>query len=129
MAIQNVPFTLFQDKGIDRKARSLRFDMNAMADFEEKTGMGLAQLMSSNAVYATTRALLWAGLRHQERGLTIDVVGSWMQEYVQAGGDVQDLLGACFDAAQQQKAIPGLEKKKVGENEGSDPNAPTPAGV
>ena len=125
MAIKNVPFTLFQEKGVETKPRALRFDLNAMADFEEKTGMGLAQLMSTNAVYATTRAMLWAGLKHAERGLTVDRVGALMQEYVQAGGDVQDLLQACFEAALEQRAIPGL-KKTDGEGasqDGTDPNA------
>jgi hypothetical protein len=93
-----------------------------MADFEEKTGMGLAQLMSTSAVFATTRALLWAGLKHQDRALTIEYVGQLMQDYVaDKGGNVNELLEACMDAAVKQKAIPGLKKRGDGEGD-EDPN-------
>lgn len=122
MGVQNLPFTLFQNKGVETRVRSLRYDMNAMADFEEKTGMGLAQLMSTSAVFATTRALLWAGLKHQDRALTIDYVGQLMQDYVQdKGGNIQELLSACMDACVTQKAIPGLSKRGDGEGD-EDPN-------
>lgn len=129
MPIQNVPFNLFQATGVDAKTRFLRYDMNAMADFEEKTGMGLAQLMSSNAIFATTRAMLWAGLKHQDRGLTIDRVGQWMQAYVEAGGDVQTLLGACFEAAAKQRAIPGLKRSDEVEGDGTENPPATPTAL
>lgn len=107
MGLQNVPFTCFQTRGLEQKNRSLRYDMNAMSDFEQMTGMGLATLMSTRAVFAATRALLWAGLKHQDRGLTVDRVGSLMQDYVyDKGGSIDELLEACITAAIAQKAIP-----------------------
>lgn len=105
-----IPFTLFQVRGIETRNRSLRFDMNAMADFESTTGMGLAQLMSTNAVFAATRALLWAGLRRDDRGITLEVVGNLMQKYCDEEGDIKDLLNACLEACIEQKAIPGVKK-------------------
>lgn len=128
MAIQNKPFTLFQDKGFETRNRSLRFDLNAMADFEQAAGMGLAQLMAHRAVFAATRALVWAGLKHQDRGLTVDYTGQLMQKFVEAGGEINDLLTLCLEAAIEQKAIPDM-RVKDGEEEssGPSPNANSPA--
>lgn len=130
MGVQAIPFTTFQDLGIEKRNRALRFDINAMADFEQVTGMGLAQLMNTNAIFAATRALLWAGLRWQDRGLTIDYVGQLMQDYMQKNGDVKDLLQPCLEACVKQKAIPNLKLRndndeETGNAEGVDPNAPS----
>ena len=129
MAAQAIPFTLFQARGVETRNRSLRFDLNAMADFEQVTGMGLAQLMTTNAVFAATRALLWAGLRHGDRALTVDMTGLLMQKYVEADGDVKELLDACLQACIIQKAIPGLKKADEETDESAaetvDPNVPS----
>lgn len=112
MAVTPIPFTLFQDKGVDQKNRSLKYDINAMGDFEQLTGMGLAQMMSTRAVFGATRALLWAGLKHTDRALTIDRCGQLMQDYIEQGGDVADLLAAAIDAAVKQKAIPDIRAEE-----------------
>lgn len=126
MGIQNKPFTLFQTHGLETRTRSLRFDMNAMSDFEQLTGMGLAQLMSTHAVFAATRALLWAGLKHQDRGLTIDRIGNLMQDYIyDKSGTVDELLEACLIAAIEQKAIPDTRLKADEEEKKPSPNAPS----
>lgn len=128
MAAQAIPFKLFQDKGLEERNRSLRFDLNAMADFEQITGMGVAKLLQTAAIFATTRALLWAGLKHQDRGLTIERIGMLMQGYVDADGDINDLLKACLDAAVKQKAIPELKFADDPDEEApADPNGKTPA--
>lgn len=128
MAVQAIPFTLFQTKGIEERNRSLRYDLNAMADFEQTTGMGLPRLMATQAIFATTRALLWAGLKHADRGLTIDVVGMKLQEYVQADGEINDILKACMEACVAQKAIPGMKMADLDDDEGAGqtPNAQSP---
>lgn len=134
MGIMNAPFTLFQDRGIESRMRSLRYDMNAMASFEQETGMGLARLLETRAVFAATRALLWAGLRHGDRGLTVDRVGHLMQQFIDAGGGINELLERCVRVAVEQKAIPGrdeLADSEKTEKEESDPNSqrsPSPSG-
>lgn len=104
-AIKKIAFTLLKERGVEEKTRFFRFDINALADFEQEVGMGFSQLMGSRAVFAATRGLLWAGLKHEQRTLTVQAVGLMMQNFIQAGGDIGDLLAVAMDAASQQGAI------------------------
>jgi hypothetical protein len=111
-ATEAKPFTLFQDipseknpkTGMSRR-RTMRFDINALADFEQETGMGFGQLMGSKALFATARALIWAGFRHEDKLITVEQCGAKVQEYLQQGGDIGELLGHVFEIAKSQGAF------------------------
>lgn len=109
MLVRKTPFTLFESFEVTKqnvvRKRSLRYDLNALADFEQETGMGFAQLMNTRAIFATARALLWAGLKHEDRGLTVEAVGTLLSEYVQRGGTIDEVLQAAFSAATEQGAF------------------------
>jgi hypothetical protein len=96
--------------------RSLRFDVNALADFEQETGMGFAQLMKQKAIFASARAMLWAGLKHEDRGISIDYVGDLLGEYITdedvppGEHTIDTILMVAFEAAIEQGAL-GLKKK------------------
>jgi hypothetical protein len=105
MAVSKIPFTLFNKVGVEEKRRYLRFDLNALADFEQEVGMGFPMLMQSRAIFAATRALAWAGLKWQDRTLSIQGVGDLIQQFVDKGGDMSEVLGACMKAAQDQGAL------------------------
>lgn len=112
--VQETPFTLFE-KYDRRMGRTLRFDVNALADFEQETGMGFAQLMKQKAIFGTARAMLWAGLKHQDRALTIervgDLIGAYLKdkEIARENRDINTLLEVAFSAAIDQGAL-GLER-------------------
>ncbi len=133
MLTEVTPFTLFEtferDKNNVIKKRSLRFDLNALADFEQEVGMGFAQLMNTKAIFATTRVLLWAGLKHQERGLTVDRVGDLLTSYLRHGGSLTDALTAAFQAAVEQGAMgePGDRNEPVPEKNVPSPNPVPPS--
>lgn len=110
MAIDQTKFTLFEDfekhpKTKQPKRRFLKFDINTLADFEQETGMGFGQLMTTKALFATTRAMLWAGLKHEDRSLTIPDVGELLFKYIQNGGSIDQALKAAFAAAAEQGAL------------------------
>jgi hypothetical protein len=111
---QETPFTLFE-KYDRRLGRTLKFDVNALADFEQETGMGFAQLMKQKAIFGTARAMLWAGLKHQDRALTIERVGDLIGAYLKDkdipkdNRDINTLLEVAFSAAIDQGAL-GLER-------------------
>jgi len=123
MIVEKTPFTLFEAveaaaPGAVIRRRNLRFDINALADFEQETGMGFGQLMATRAIFATARALLWAGLKHEDRTLTVDKVGHLLGKYVQRGGAIDIALTTAFEAAKEQGAF-GDNKEEVP----ADPNA------
>jgi hypothetical protein len=108
--VVKTPFTLFEsfetnDKGVIRR-RFLKYDLNALADFEQMMGMGFAQLMQMKAIFAACRALLWAGLKHEDRTLTLERVGDLLSRYLrEAGGSIDEALSTAFSAALDQGAM------------------------
>ena len=63
------------------KVRHLKFSPNAIADAEELLRKNLPAIIEDGGVSAV-RALLWAGLRWEDRALTVEQAGSlidvWM---------------------------------------------------
>lgn len=104
------PFREFQTYENGR-LRRLKFDVNALADFEQETGMGFAQLLKQRAVFASARAMLWAGLKHEDRALQIEDVGRLLTDYLrdesvpQGTHAIDVILGVAIEAAVQQGAL------------------------
>jgi hypothetical protein len=127
--LQARELNIFVEKGIESKPRYLRYDFNALADFEQINGMGLGQLLSMKAVFGTVRAMLWAGCKADDATLTLQGAGELIGEYIRAGGTIDDVLGKCFSAASDQGAIGSPDKKEEEEGEDSDSgnvSPPTP---
>ena len=110
------------------RIRSLKFDVNALADFEQETGMGFSQLMKQKAVFGAARAMLWAGLKHEDRGLTIERVGELLSDYlgdeeVEIGEhSIDSILMVAISAAIDQKALGRMQREQPPETETEDPN-------
>jgi hypothetical protein len=110
MPIQTEPFTLFESfekhpKTGETRKRALRYDLNALADFEQEVGMGFAQLMQMKAAFATVRAITWCGVKWQDRTLTVEKAGDLIGEYVREGGDINEILTKCIETAVNQGAL------------------------
>lgn len=117
MPITSTEFTLFgpfEKGGFKGIKRELRFDVNALADFEQETGMGFPQLMQTKAVYAATRALLWAGLKHEDPSLTVDRVGEYMALFIKSGRNVNELMVEAMAAATEQGAFGEPDEEAAG---------------
>lgn len=81
------------------KPRKLRYDFNAVADIEEKAKMGIGAIFSEERIgFSTIRILIWGGLKWQDRHLTLASVGEWIQTYLDAGGDVTELMEKVVEA-------------------------------
>lgn len=88
------------------KQRKLKFDLNAMAMFEEETGAScFTESTWTDMSARKIRALLWSALLWEDPALTIEMAGSFVtlenMEYVS-----EKLMEAW------QKASPKNEKKK-----------------
>jgi len=80
------------------KPRKLRFDINALSDAEEALGVGIGAILQQNLGIRTIRALLWAGLKWQDHGLTLQRAGTLLQKYIEDGGDLSVLEGKLVEA-------------------------------
>lgn len=60
------------------KPRRLLFNLNAMAAYERETGKNFLDLPKENVSATLLRTLLWAGLMHEDKSLTIEQVGAFM---------------------------------------------------
>ena len=98
---------------LDRE-RTLRFDFNALASFEEQSGRSALDPAVWNSPDAKTlRALLWAAMLHEDEALTIKAVGAMIH-----AGNVS------YVSEKIQEASAASNPEPSGDNgEGSDPNA------
>ena len=77
---------------IGGKNKRLRYDFNAVADIEEKSGKGLGSLFNEqNIGLYSMRLLLWGGLKWEDPGLTIQRTGQMIQQFIEDGNDLEDL--------------------------------------
>ena len=96
------------------KSRRLRYDFNAIADIEQKAGLGIGALFDENrAGLNSLRLLIWGGLKWQERGLTVERTGQLVGDYLKDGGSLEELMGKVTDALRQSGVI-GLQEVEEG---------------
>lgn len=102
-------------KLLDGVERVIKFDLNAMAELEDKYGSVEAafEALEKNSIKAL-RFILWAGLVHEDESLTERQVGSLIDmKYMQ---DIMDNLGEALESDMPS------EEEDVGTTEGTDPN-------
>ena len=84
----------------DNKPRHVRFTLNAVTDAEALTGKNLLSLLLEGGM-RTTRALLWAGMKWEDRALTPEKVGDMMEKWITDGKSYNDLERAAIEALQE----------------------------
>jgi len=68
------------------KPRHLNFDMNALSDADQVLDHKLTDiLLRGKILLNTARVLLWAGLKHEDPGLTIEQTGILMDLWSKNG--------------------------------------------
>lgn len=63
------------------KPRTLRYGMNALAKIEDITGKNLMKLDLANVSVKDLLAIVYAGLYHEDKSLTVEKVGDLIDEY------------------------------------------------
>lgn len=100
------------------KERQLRFDFNAVADLEDHFGKGIASVMSEEQVgFRTIRALYWAGLKWRNHRLTVEKVGEWLQDELEAGSSFESLLNPIIEAMKAGGLLGTTEEEVSKEDE------------
>lgn len=83
------------------KTRELKFDLRAIKDLESAMGgvpLGtIVNQLSMVGVTAITTAL-WAGLKHEDKALTINLTTKYLQTYIDSGKSLHKLARALNQA-------------------------------
>jgi hypothetical protein len=81
------------------KPRRLKFDYNAICEAEDKAGMGIIDMMKEeNFGFRSIRALMYAGLRWEQRNLTVEMAGQLLQSYIAKEGTMAEIAGIITEA-------------------------------
>lgn len=104
------------------KERSLRYNINALADLEEITGLNIGEIaLSGGMSIRIMRALLWAGLRHESKDLTLREAGNLLQKFMDNKGDFNE-LGEKILEAMKASGLITEDKEPEGKAEGTKEN-------
>ena len=91
------------------RPRRLRYDFNALADLEDKAGVGMGSLVSGSRMgFNTIRLLLWAGLKWEDKSLTVAGVGDILQGYLEGNGSLET-VSKFIETAMMTSGILGKE--------------------
>jgi len=80
------------------RPRTLRYGMNALAKIEDITGKSLMALDLKNVGVKDLLAIVYAGLYHEDKDLTIEAVGDLIDEYSDLN-EVADKVGKALTEA------------------------------
>ena len=80
------------------KARNLRYGINALIKVEELTGKALTKLDLESLSMKDLRAILFAGLCHEDKTLTPERVGEIIDDYSSIN-EIAEKLGEAFTVA------------------------------
>jgi hypothetical protein len=76
------------------KTRNLKYGFNALVDLEETLNIPVEDLLnifSGKVKLGDLRAVLWAGLKHEEPGLTVEQVGDMLDVAFNSGENFQKI--------------------------------------
>lgn len=111
---------------IGGKERRLRYDINAAAEMEELLGGRSLMWIMGNIAFAgiaAHRVLLWGGLKHAEKGLTLQRVGIMMMEYMESGGTLEQLSEILGKAIRASKILGDMSEPAETEDDDEEKNA------
>jgi hypothetical protein len=107
----------------DGKRRELRFDFNALVRMETELKMQIGEigaLMAGAGSLGHIRAIVWAGLSHAERGLSLEDVGNLidLDKLGYIAGKIAEAFEAAFPVDREPKKDDG-PKPESGESPGT----------
>lgn len=88
------------------KVRNFRYGMKALSIIEKKFKKPIAKVDLSNMTMEETAIIIWAGLVHEDKNLTVDKV----MEIIDEKGNLQEVIAAMGEAF--DNAFGGGEEKE-----------------
>ena len=106
------------DVEVDGKLKRLRYSFNDIADIEDKAGMGIFALVSTESRIGMSmlRILYWGGFKHEDRGLTLDRTGLILKSLMENGEDFQSLFVKALRMLKHAGVFPAAIAQEMEEN-------------
>jgi len=93
---------------------NLKYDFNALREIEDKSGLGITEIMESKKIMSTTRVMLWGGMLHINPNITVSEVGELIQNEIKEGKKIDDIMGIVVKALGKSGVMGVQEEKKEG---------------
>ena len=100
------------------KPRKLRFGLNAVCDLEDLVGKPISEMFPTKKEeqekmrFTTIRAIIWAGLRHEDEAITPSIAGALIDDYCEKdGNDLASVMAIVMDAFKRSGLAGGMESK------------------
>lgn len=94
------------------KEYPLRYRIQDRADAERRLGKGLIEAVIDGQI-ETLATILWAGMRHKEKNLTVEDVLERLQEHADKGGEYDDAGMMAVVALAESKVLGRLQNPKL----------------
>lgn len=100
------------------KEYKLRYTFNSLADIEQQAGKSITRLFEAEDLGMNTiRLLLWGGLRHNDKGVTLDRVGMIIDSFLDEKRDLEELMDVINDAISKSKLFENTQGESDEGNE------------
>jgi hypothetical protein len=86
----------FVEIELNGEVKRLRYTLNSLAILEEKLGVKMSKLNDVEMGMREIRSFLWVGLIHEDKGLTEEEVGDWVD--VDLMDYISEKIGEAFKA-------------------------------
>ena len=96
-----------QEFEVGGKSKRLKYDFNAIADIEELSGMGMAKMFSEEMIgFNTIRLLIWAGLKHEDRGITTQRAGMIIKDMMEESYTLESIMTLIMESLVKSGIFP-----------------------
>jgi len=116
------------------KTKRLRYDVNSIADIEDTAGVGVFSLIADQKRigFSSLRVLFWGGLKHEDRGITLDRTGLILKQLMEDGKTFDDLYGLAIRGLKLSGVFPAAiadELEEALDNMDENPTKPGKPGT
>lgn len=91
------------------RERTLRFRPSLVGDFERLTGSTLMESLP-NRGFNTLATLLWCAFKKEDDKLSVNKVMSYLDDYVESGGEIGELWEDVAKALINGGIVPGRDR-------------------
>lgn len=88
------------------RPRRLRYTFNSLCILQDRLGLRADELLTESKLgFKQVRAFLWSGLIEEDPSLTPEAVGEMVQDYLERGAKLPELMASMLEALRRSGLI------------------------